>query len=85
MFIEDDILKVREKTGVIDFEDWILTKFGTKPEAKTTSTNGSVLYNKNGNTNLSAVQAMLDKKLAEKKAQISANTTRSKTPNIKKI
>lgn len=87
LYIENDILKIREK-GFNSFEEWVLTHFGTQVADKNSAAN-HVKKNSTVATNgKTPMQAMLDKKLAEKKAMLGSNistsTGRNKTPNTKK-
>jgi len=77
LFIENDILKVREK-GVINFEDWILQNFGTGTNPKSTKK-----VTANGTTPTAKAPAVVEKKTVEKKVTTTtstATTQRNKTP-----
>lgn len=68
LFVEGDVLKVNMNNGSIRFDEWILNNFGLN------KSNG---VNKKGNYYLNLakvdpIQAMIDKKLGEKKSSISS-------------
>jgi hypothetical protein len=84
LYLVGETLKVREK-GYETFEDWVLAHFGRGVEEKSSPVKKPSVTNKN------PIQAMIDKKLAEKKmhmnktAQVNpTNTARNKTPISKK-
>jgi hypothetical protein len=84
LYLVGETLKVREK-GYETFEDWVLAHFGRGVLEKSSPVKKPSVTNKN------PIQAMIDKKLAEKKMQMnktaqvnSTNTARNKTPNSKK-
>jgi uncharacterized protein YqgV (UPF0045/DUF77 family) len=75
VYIENDVLKIKEK-GFENFEEWLIQNFGTHLGEKSYTKKVTPINPKN------AVQALLDKKLAEKKAMLGniVPSTRTKTP-----
>ena len=87
LYVEGDVLRIREK-GFAHFEEWILTHFGTQVADKNSANNNVRKNSTVGSNGKTPMQAMLDKKLAEKKAMlgssVNSSTGRNKTPNVKK-
>lgn len=85
LYLDGEILKVKEK-GFDTFQDWLVAHFGIGVEKPSPVKKSNVTTN-----NKSPIQAMIDKKLAEKKVQLAkasasstSNTARNKTPVSKK-